>query len=64
MPSVSEKQRRFMAAAAHNSKFAKRAGISQSVAQEFHAADTGCCGAMETEARRRVKARKRVHGSR
>jgi len=28
-----------MAAAAHNPKFAKAAGISQSVAKEFHSAD-------------------------
>lgn len=39
MPSVSDKQRRFMAAAAHNAEFAAKAGIPQSVAQEFHAAD-------------------------
>lgn len=39
MPSVSPKQRRFMQAAAHNPKFAKEAGIKQSVAQEFSRAD-------------------------
>lgn len=39
MPSKSKKQKRFMAAAAHNKSFAKKAGISQSVAREFHAAD-------------------------
>jgi uncharacterized protein involved in exopolysaccharide biosynthesis len=39
MPSVSPKQKRFMAAAAHNAKFAKEAGISQSVAKEFNRAD-------------------------
>ena len=39
MPSTSEKQRRFMQAAAHNSEFAKKAGIPQSVAQEFNEAD-------------------------
>jgi hypothetical protein len=39
MPSTSEKQRKFMAAAANNPKFAKEAGIPQSVAKEFHAAD-------------------------
>lgn len=41
MPSVSEKQARFMAAAAHDPAFAKRAGIQQSVAQEFNQADKG-----------------------
>ena len=41
MPSTSEKQRRFMAAAAHDPKFAERAGIPQSVAKEFNQADKG-----------------------
>jgi len=40
MPSKSPKQKRFMAAAAHNPKFAKEAGIPQSVAKEFNAADS------------------------
>ena len=40
MPSTSEKQRRFMQAAAHNPEFAKKAGIHQSVAQEYNQADT------------------------
>jgi hypothetical protein len=35
MPAVSAKQKRFMDAAAHNPSFAKKAGISQDVAQEF-----------------------------
>ncbi len=39
MPSKSKKQRRFMAAAANNPKFAKKAGIKSSVAKEFHNAD-------------------------
>ena len=41
MPSTSDKQRRFMAYAAHNPEFAKKAGIPQSVAQEFNEADKG-----------------------
>ena len=41
MPSTSDEQRRFMAAAAHDPKFAKRAGIPQSVAQEYNQADKG-----------------------
>ena len=41
MPSTSEKQRKFMQAAAHNPEFAKKAGIPQSVAQEFNQADKG-----------------------
>lgn len=39
MPSKTPKQRRFMAAAANNPDFARRAGIPQSVAKEYHAAD-------------------------
>lgn len=39
MPSKSAKQKRFMAAAAHSPSFAKKAGISQSVAKEFNRAD-------------------------
>lgn len=41
MPSVSKKQRNFMAAAAHNPTFAKKVGISQKVAKEFNQADKG-----------------------
>ena len=39
MPSKSGKQRRFMAAAAHNPEFAREAGISVAVAKEFNQAD-------------------------
>lgn len=39
MPSVSDKQRRFMQAAAHNPEFARKADIPRSVAQEYVAAD-------------------------
>lgn len=39
MPSTSDRQRHFMAAAAHSPEFAKKAGISQSVAKEFNQAD-------------------------
>ena len=39
MPSTSEKQKRFMAAAAHNPKFAKEAGIPVSVAKDYNEAD-------------------------
>jgi hypothetical protein len=40
MPSKSAKQARTMAAAAHNSAFAKKMGIPQKVAKEFNRADT------------------------
>jgi hypothetical protein len=39
MPSSSPKQARFMAAVAHNPKFAKKAGVPQSVGKEFNNAD-------------------------
>lgn len=39
MPSKSAKQARTMAAAAHDSKFARKMGIPQSVAREFNQAD-------------------------
>lgn len=41
MPSTSKKQAKFMAAAAHNPEFAKKAGIPVSVAKEFNTADKG-----------------------
>jgi hypothetical protein len=41
MPATSEKQKRFMDAAAHNPKFAKAAGIPVSVAKEFSDASKG-----------------------
>lgn len=41
MPSVSAKQKRLMDAAAHNPAFAKKVGISQSVAKEFSKASKG-----------------------
>jgi hypothetical protein len=40
MPSKSPKQRRTMAAAAHNPAFAKKVGIPVKVAKEFNKADT------------------------
>jgi hypothetical protein len=39
MPSSTPKQARTMAAAAKNPAFAKKVGIPQTVAKEFHAAD-------------------------
>lgn len=39
MSSVSRKQERFMAAVANNPKFAKEAGVPQSVGQEFFQVD-------------------------
>lgn len=39
MPSLTRKQHDFMVAAKHNPYFARKAGISQSVAKDFVAAD-------------------------
>jgi hypothetical protein len=41
MPSTSDKQHRFMEAASHNPKFARKADIPQKVAKEFVMADVG-----------------------
>jgi len=41
MPSTSKKQHNFMAAVANNPKFAKKAGVPQSVGKEFNNADKG-----------------------
>lgn len=54
MPSKSPKQKRFMAAAAHDPGFARKAGISQSVAQEFNQAD-----ARKPKARKKSKGKKK-----
>ncbi len=40
MPSKTPKQKRTMAAAAHDPKFAKKVGIPVKVAKEFNKADT------------------------
>ncbi len=58
MPSKSPKQKRFMAAAAHDAKFAKKAGIPQSVAKEFNQADAST-GRADSP-----KAKKPGHGGR
>lgn len=41
MPSKSPAQARLMAAAAHDKKFAEKAGVPQKVAKEFNRADAG-----------------------
>ena len=41
MPAVSKKQERFMQAVANNPKFAKKAGVPQSVGREFTKKDGG-----------------------
>lgn len=39
MPSVSDKQHKFMEAIAHSPEFAKKAGVPQSVGKDFAKAD-------------------------
>ena len=41
MPSKSDAQRRLMAGAAHDPKFAKKVGVPVAVAKEFNQADKG-----------------------
>lgn len=41
MPSTSQAQARFMAAAAHDPEFAKKVGVPQSVAKEYNQEDRG-----------------------
>lgn len=41
MPSVSKKQRNFMAAVAHSPEFAKKVGVPMSVGKDFNQADKG-----------------------
>lgn len=41
MPSTSKAQAKFMAAVAHNPKFAKKVGVPQSVGKDFNQADKG-----------------------
>lgn len=57
MPSTSGKQHRFMAAVANNPKFAKKAGVPQSVGEEFIKADKGrkFAGGGEMESKKMVK---------
>ena len=55
MPSKTPKQRRFMAAAANNPDFAKRAGIPVSVAKEYHEADKKARGGMSRKERRQAE---------
>ena len=56
MPSTSGKQHRFMAAVASNPKFAKKAGVPQSVGEEFLKADKGrkFAGGGEMESKKMV----------
>ena len=58
MPSKSAKQKRFMAAAAHNPAFAKKLNIPQKVARDFNQADKGT-GILKGPRSRASKARRK-----
>ena len=63
MPAVSEKQKKFMDAAAHNPAFAKKAGVPMDVAQEFSKASKGGTFGQETRAdRQEINKPKTDHG--
>lgn len=51
MPATSEKQKRFMDAAAHNPAFAKAAGVPQNVAKDFSESSKGMKFGKGTETR-------------
>lgn len=64
MPAVSKKQERFMQAVAHNPKFAKKAGVPQSVGREFTKKDGGIMNEskmMKKEGRGMAKAGMQQH---
>lgn len=58
MPSVSKKQARTMAAAAHNPEFAKKVGIPVGVAKEFNEADKEKREATSSKIKKRYKGEK------
>ena len=66
MPATSEKQKKFMDAAAHNPKFAKAAGVPVSVAKEFSGASKGMKFGKDTNTSRpdlqKVNKPKTLHG--
>jgi hypothetical protein len=65
MPSVSKKQHNFMAAVAKNPKFAKKAGVPQSVGKEFLEADKGKTfrqGGLGTSTRAKMNRPRTNHG--
>jgi hypothetical protein len=64
MPAVSDKQKRFMDAAAHNPKFAKQAGVPVGVAQDFSEASKGQkFGTGTRPDRQEINKQKTDHGS-
>jgi hypothetical protein len=65
MPATSEKQKKFMDAAAHNPAFAKAAGVPQTVAQDFSEKSKGMKFGSGTKSRadlQKVNNPKTLHG--
>ena len=66
MPATSEKQKRFMDAAAHNPQFAKAAGVPVSVAKEFSDKSKGMKFGKDTDTSRadlqKINKPKTLHG--
>jgi hypothetical protein len=65
MPASSEKQKKFMDAAAHNPAFAKAAGVPQTVAQDFSEKSKGMKFGAGTKTRadlQKVNKPKTLHG--
>jgi hypothetical protein len=65
MPASSEKQKKFMDAAAHNPKFAKAAGVPQNVAKDFSEKSKGLKFGAGTKSRadlQKVNKPKTLHG--
>jgi hypothetical protein len=58
MPSTSKKQKRMMAAAAHNPAFAKKVGVPVKVAKDFNDADFAKDLGAAAERRRKAKKKK------
>jgi hypothetical protein len=65
MPATSEKQKRFMDAAAHNPEFAKEAGVPQNVAKDFSEKSKGMKFGKGTQTRpdlQKINKPKALHG--
>ena len=66
MPATSEKQKRFMDAAAHNPQFAKAAGVPVSVAKDFSESSKGMKFGKDTDTSRadlqKINKPKTLHG--
>ncbi len=62
MPSVSDKQHRFMEAIAHNPKFAAKAGVPVSVGEKFELADANAGITKNRDPEREARIRRKLGG--